>query len=429
MTQLPQNHHHHDHPGGTDPASRQPLDPAQQSLSEALRMSFGILKVAMVILAAIFVFSGFFQVNQKQAAIVLRFGVPVGGLDTPTVYEPGLHWALPYPIDTKVTIPLAKDSLLVEDFFFYIADKDKAKPIEDITRSGGLSPGVDGMLLTADMNIIHANWFVEYRIDDPVAFIRNVAVSLVGREQQFIENADEVIRPVVQAACVRVVAGFRADDILFGAEVDEVQRRVRVEAQESLDRLKSGIVIDQLLIRHPAPPPQVRRAFMDVLNADQEKQKDMEEAFKEAETTLNETAGTAYEQLIPAIEAYEAARQNGDDAETVQQLRDQIDTLLLNEAGGEAASRILDARSYYSETVQSIQSTAKKFEELLPEYRRNPAIVLMQLWADTKRQVLGGDVEKMYVPDGAKEIRIQVGRNPEAFRRRERERYQTEVVR
>ena len=56
------------------------LDPAQQSLSDALRLSFAVLKVVMIVLAVFFLASGFFTVNQKQAALVLRFGVPLGGV-------------------------------------------------------------------------------------------------------------------------------------------------------------------------------------------------------------------------------------------------------------------------------------------------------------------------------------------------------------
>ena len=69
---------------------------------------------------------------------------------------------------------------------------------------------------------------------------------------------------------------------------------------------------------------------------------------------------------------------------------------------------LLEARSYYTETVQSIQATARKFRDLLPKYRRNPAIVLIELWYDAKRTVLGGDNEKVYLPAGGKEILLKV---------------------
>jgi hypothetical protein len=170
----------------------------------------------------------------------------------------------------------------------------------------------------------------------------------------------------------------------------------------------------------------VRSAYDDAQNADQEKQTAIEEARKQRNTMLNETAGVAYEQLLPAVEQYEQARADADLDESTR-LHQRIERLLLDEAGGEAAGMLLEARSYYTETVQSIQATARKFRDLLPKYRRNPDIVLIELWYDTKRTVLGGDNEKVYLPAGGKEIRFKVGRNPAFFRDQELRRYRQQT--
>lgn len=409
------------------PAGQASLDPAQQSLAEALRLSFRILKLVMLIVVALFAVSGFFTVKQNQAALVLRFGRPVGGVESPRLYEPGLHWALPYPIDRKIVVPLSKEAAQVESFFFHVPEADRHKSLDELRpRFGGLRPGVDGMLLTADLNVIHAKWFVEYRIEDPVAYVRNVYVppGLDDAEQGRLRR--DLVSRAVENACVRVVASFRADDILFGTRIDQVQSLIKQQAQRTLDRLGCGIAIDQLLVREPTPPLQVRQAFLDVLQADQEKQKTIEEAIKQANTILNAAAGVAYELLLVAIEQYERAYEAGQQARA-DRLRQQISQLLLRQAGGEAARLILEARTYYTETVQSIEATAQKFRRLLPQYRRNPAILLRQLWADTKRELLSGDVEKLYLPEGAKEIRVQLGHNPELFRQRELKRYRRQV--
>jgi membrane protease subunit HflK len=403
------------------------LDPAQQSLANALRLSFGILKFVMLCLAVFFVVSGSFTVDQKQAALVLRFGRPLGGVDTPVVYEPGLHFALPYPIDRKIEVALAKETLQIESFFFHVPENQQHLPIDQLqVRYGGLQPGLDGMLLTADLNVIHARWFVEYRVADPVAYVRNVYLPLGADRSEEEQYRQNLVRSAVQNACVRTVAAFRADDILFGGQIDEVQRLIKTRAQQTLDRFTAGIVIDQLLVREPTAPLQVRQAFLDVLNADQEKQKAIEQAIKQANTILNSAAGVAYQRILPLLDQYEQARQANQDAQA-EPLRQQIEDLLLTEAGGEASRMILEARTYYTETVQSIQATARKFEQLLPEYRRNPEIVLIQLWSDTKRQVLSGDVEKIYLPSGAKQIRAQIGRNPDLFRQRELRKYQQQT--
>ena len=77
---------------------------AEKSLSEALRLSFVILKVIMVILVVAFLASGFKTVNNDEKGLVLRFGAIRGVSQAERVLEPGWHWVFPYPIDEIVKI-------------------------------------------------------------------------------------------------------------------------------------------------------------------------------------------------------------------------------------------------------------------------------------------------------------------------------------
>ena len=55
-----------------------PVDAGSQALAEALRSSFAIVKVVMVLLVLLFLASGFFTVGPQERGILLRFGRPVG---------------------------------------------------------------------------------------------------------------------------------------------------------------------------------------------------------------------------------------------------------------------------------------------------------------------------------------------------------------
>ena len=83
------------------------LDVAGRSLFEALRVSFIILKVIMIVLVVLFLDSGFRTVGSDEQALVLRFG-KIRGVGDQRVLGPGLHWVFPYPIDTIVKIPVEK---------------------------------------------------------------------------------------------------------------------------------------------------------------------------------------------------------------------------------------------------------------------------------------------------------------------------------
>ena len=94
------------------------LDTAGKSLSEALRMSFIILKVIMIVLVLAFLASGFETVDSNEQALVLRFG-KIRGVGEKRILGPGLHWILPYPIDEIVKIPVERAIHLSIDSFWY----------------------------------------------------------------------------------------------------------------------------------------------------------------------------------------------------------------------------------------------------------------------------------------------------------------------
>ena len=81
--------------------SPQKFDAASESMVEALRVSFIILKIIMVILVIVFLISGFRTVGSDEQALVLRFG-KISGVGEKRLIGPGLHWIFPYPIDQMI---------------------------------------------------------------------------------------------------------------------------------------------------------------------------------------------------------------------------------------------------------------------------------------------------------------------------------------
>ena len=88
----------HDHDHEPHPAPMTPDDAGSQALAEALRSSFAIIKVAMLLMVLAFFCSGFFTVRSQEKAVILRFGRPVGE-GQKALLGAGLHWSYPYPID------------------------------------------------------------------------------------------------------------------------------------------------------------------------------------------------------------------------------------------------------------------------------------------------------------------------------------------
>ena len=93
-------------------------DAAERALSDALKVSFTILKWIMFLLLIFFLASGFKTVGPDEQALVLRFG-KIRGIAEERVLKPGLHWILPYPIDEIIRIPVKKRISIPIDSFWY----------------------------------------------------------------------------------------------------------------------------------------------------------------------------------------------------------------------------------------------------------------------------------------------------------------------
>src|SRR5213594_4329455 len=79
-------------------APEPPEDAGSTALADALASSFAIIRVIMLVLVVLFLFSGCFTVGSQESAVVLRFGKPVGEGEK-ALLGPGWHWAFPAPID------------------------------------------------------------------------------------------------------------------------------------------------------------------------------------------------------------------------------------------------------------------------------------------------------------------------------------------
>ena len=82
---------------GAEAAMRQAMDPANQSLGEALRLSYRVLQVAILALVVVFLFSGFQTVQEGQTGVKTFFGRVVGAPGDEQV-SPGLQPFWPYPV-------------------------------------------------------------------------------------------------------------------------------------------------------------------------------------------------------------------------------------------------------------------------------------------------------------------------------------------
>jgi regulator of protease activity HflC (stomatin/prohibitin superfamily) len=390
------------------------LDPAQQSLAEALRLSFGILKITMLLLLVVYAFSGTFSVGSNEVALRLRFGDYVGAPGE-RVLERGTYLAAPFPIEQIVKVDTRPMTLsLHREFWFETGGDERGKTRDEIRRGrqGPLNPVRDGSLLTGDMNIAHARWTVTFHVSDPVAYITNVG------DKPLAEN---LVSCAVQQGVVQAVAQLPADDLLKGIMNRETAIGV---AQRRLDEMAAGLSIDQLTLDRVSAPGSVMASFDAVTTAETDRAQRIVAAQQDRARILGEAAGEGSDKLRELIEAYERATETGTTAEqhaTEKAIDEALAALRVSDVpiGGEVANIINAAKTYRTQVVERVKGDSETFSRLLPQYQQNPRIILSRLWEDAREQILTGDVETFFTAPG--QLQLQLNRDPVIQKQRQQE--------
>jgi modulator of FtsH protease HflK len=346
----------HDHQSSEPVPPPMPMDSGSQALAEALGSSFAIVKVVMVVLFAVFLFSGFFTVGPQEKAIILRFGKPVG-VGERALLNAGAHWAFPYPIDEVVRVPITEIQKVTSTAGWYLTTPEQELAGTEPPPGPSLNPALDGYVLTADGNIVHVRATLSYRIEDPIRYVFDFV------------SASNAVQNALNNALIATATHFNVDDILTRDRLgfqDAVRRRVvaLIEGQNL------GVIVEQCPVESRAPR-QLRLAFDAVI-----------------------TAGQIREKLLNDARGYE--------------------NQITNRAGADATARLNGAETDRTRLVQSVMSDADNFRRLRPRYESNPDLFVQQRLVETMGRVLTNLSEKIYLPDRAdgktRELRLLLNR-------------------
>ncbi len=392
------------------------FDAAGKSLSEALRISFIVLKIIMIVLVVVFLASGFRTVEPDEQAIVLRFG-KICGVGENRILGPGLKWVFPYPIDKIVKIPVAKKQNLPINSFWYYQRPDELLPETRFQVPATLNPIKDGYCITrseeqsqttagltgSDYHIIHCKWQLTYKIDDPERFFKNTYTDDATPGQNYADVIEKSIKPLLErlfeGAVVTAMVNYTIDEAI--SSQDRIPKHVKKLLQEKLDQIESGITVVSAQLTDITWPRQVDNAFLASIRASQESQKTISEAKGYAENTLNEAAGPVAAQLFETLKD--------------ETTREEEKELLWSQLAGHAQEKNAGARAYRTKVVETAKANAEYLQKLLPEYRKRPELVVQKIYQDAMEYILNNVDEKIIIQptEGTrgKEIRLLLNRD------------------
>lgn len=382
--------------------NRARMDAANQSLADALRITYGFLQFGMIVLIVLFLFSGMERINEGERGIKVFLGKP-----TQTNIEPGLRPTWPYPIgemirvgEGAVEIPLGSDFMpnraggMSEQQLLNAA-------LDEFNSNGRLNPASDSMILTADQNIAHAQFRVNYHRSNHRDFVENVL--------PVYESA--MVRLVVKRAVVHTMAETTIDELLK-TSTESIESRIRETSQAALDDVDAGITIDRVVLVNKTAPIYLLDRFASVQSAAQNAGKEREDALLDRERLLNDVAGRGSHVLIEMMNEYERLVELGE-IDQSEELLAQIDTVMmggdtewdgestLGLVSGEVSEILQNAQAQASSRVSRAIADLEQFRAKQSQFEANPSVMIARDWAAAMEAFLNKEfVSTMYLPEG-----------------------------
>ncbi|MFD2643790.1 FtsH protease activity modulator HflK [Pseudomonas japonica] len=263
---------------------------------------FGLLGVGLAVLAAIWLYSAVYVVDEQEQAVVLRFG---------KYYEtvgPGLNIYFP-PIDRKY--------------------------MENVTRERAYTK--QGQMLTEDENIVEVPLTVQYKISNLQDFVLNV------------DQPEVSLQHATDSALRHVVGSTSMDKVLTEGR-EQMAIEIKERLQRFLDTYRTGITVTQVNVQSAAAPREVQEAFDDVIRAREDEQRARNQAESYANGVVPEARGQAQRIIEDA---------NGYRDEVVSRAKGEADRFTKLVAEYRKAPEVTRERLYL-ETMQEVYSNTSK---------------------------------------------------------------------
>ncbi len=221
----------------------------------------GMLAAGLVVVWGLM---GFYQVDQQERAVVLRFGEYL------TTKQPGLQWNPP----------------IIDEVIKENTTKVRAASLNET-------------MLTKDENIVDVRLSVQYVIDDVEKFVLRV------------RDPERSLGHAAQSALRHVVGGTTMDLVLTEGRA-QIASEVTQRLQEYLNMYETGILVSKVNVDDSKPPSQVQAAFNDVIKAREDEERVKNEAQAYANAVVPEARGSAQRQIEEASAYKEQVIANAD---------------------------------------------------------------------------------------------------------------------
>ncbi|MBQ7614025.1 MAG: FtsH protease activity modulator HflK [Butyrivibrio sp.] len=271
------------------------------------------------------VFGSFYNVSEQEQAVVTQFGKVV------QTNSAGLYFKIPF-IQRVHKVDMTTHGIGIG---YALDGNGQNITIED-----------EGVMITSDFNFVDIDFYLEYKVSDPVAYIYNT------------DNPESVMKNIALASIRSTVIDYPVDEVITTAK-GQIQAEAKERLAAALQKENVGLSVVNLTVQDAEPPTdEIKQAFKAVETAKQGK-----------ETAVNNAKKYQSEQ-VPAAEA-EADR-------------------IVQNAEAQKAARIAEA-----------EGETAKFNSIFEEYSKYPLITKQRMFYEAMENVLPG--AKVIITDGKTE--------------------------
>lgn len=269
----------------------------------------------VIIIIAIIILAGrcFYTVNEQKNAVVTQFGRVV------KVNTAGFYFKAPWQSVKKVDVTTHGTGIgyVVSATGQNITDTD------------------NGIMITADFNLLNIDFYLEYRVTDPVAYLYNS------------EDPEQILSNIALANIRTVVSNYKVDEAMTTGK-SQIQADVKEAMMRELEIHNIGLSVVNITVQDSAPPTdEITAAF-----------KAVETAKQKADTAMNE-ALQYQNQKIPEAEA-------------------------------NADAIIRKANAYKEARIAEATGQVERFLKMYEEYKKYPLITKRRLFYEKMEEILPG---------------------------------------
>ncbi len=265
-----------------------------------------------------------YSVSEQKNAVVTQFGQVI------RTNTAGLYFKAPWQHVKKVDITTHGTAI------GYIIEEDGQKGDYPVDESNGI-------MITSDFNLLNIDFYIEYRVSDPVAYLYNS------------QDPEEILKNIALASIRTVVSNYTVDEAMTTGK-NQIQSDIKAAIQTSLEKRNIGLAIINITIQDSRPPvEEVESAF-----------KAVETAKQGADTAKNQALQYQNE-ILPAAEAEADA--------------------IVQEAEAQKQSRIAEA-----------EGQVARFNKMYDEYKRYPLITKRRMFYEKMEEIMPN--VKVIITDG-----------------------------